>query len=531
MKMNMFFFLRSLKTKLIAGMSLLLILAFGLSAVLLIKEKTRELSDDIYNQVRNFSELTAPTVTGLYERYLAEDSFVYFNREIQSIFGKTPVITGIGMAEYAGTVLYDSTEEQVRQYSGDPRLIPSRDILDRVQATYPSYQTQSGRVVYLKQDADRNIESVDLLDREIAPIDPLDRIVSVVHPVGARYAVLYSPSYDILDQRIKAMWTKITLLTLFALLVGMAYAYFFSGKITRPLKKLQAGAVILGQGDFSTRVQVETRDEVGVLAGTFNKMAADLEKSVEAKMFQAKVGKELELASNIQKQLLPDKMPTIPGLDIASGIIAADAVGGDVYDFFSPDGENYYGYVGDVTGHGVPASLVVSIANALLHSYAEEIDPKQILIKANKIIHEKTTANMFITLALWHYNLKTLKFNIVNAGHEVPLKYNAKTLKTDELLKGGLALGMMPDIAPLMKDQYIEMETGDCIVFYTDGVPEAWKNDKEQYGMPEFKRVVTQSGDLPSAEAIKVALLADVKQWSGNYEQKDDITIMVIRKI
>jgi len=524
------FFLRSLKTKLVVGMVILLVLAFGLSAVLLIKEKTRELSDDIYREIRSYSDLTAPQITTLYERYLAEDSFVYFNREIQSIFGKTPVITGIGVAEYSGEVLYDSTEEQARQYTGDPRLIPSGSMLSRVQATYPSYELDDGRVVFLKMDAQKNLNTIDLLEKPVSPIEPLDRVVSVIYPVGARYAVLYSPSYDLLDQRIQAMWIKIILLTLFALLVGGAYAYFFSGNITRPLKKLQAGAVILGGGDFSARVQIETHDEVGMLAGTFNKMAEDLEKSVDAKMFQAKIGKELELAANIQKQLLPLTMPMIPGLDIAAGIIGADQVGGDVYDFFSPDQENFYGYVGDVTGHGVPASLVVSIANALFHSYSDLGDPKQILIKANKIIKEKTTANMFITLVLWHWNVKTQKMNVVNAGHEVPLKFTASTVKTDEMNKGGLALGMMPDISALMKDQYVELAKGDCLVFYTDGVPETWRNEKEQYGMPEFKRVVTQSCDLSSALAIKMALLADVKQWSQGYEQMDDITVMVVKR-
>ena len=173
---------------------------------------------------------------------------------------------------------------------------------------------------------------------------------------------------------------------------------------------------------------------------------------------------------------------------------------------------------------------MVSIANALIDSYVYLKDPKQILIQANKILKKKTRTNMFITLILWHWNPTTSQLNLVNAGHEVPLKYTANPVKTEELQKGGLALGMIPDITPLMKDQVVELQKGDCIILYTDGIPETWRNEKEQYGMPEFKRVVTQSCDLPSAEAIKVALLADPKQWSQGYEQKDDMTIMVLKK-
>lgn len=522
--------LHSLKLKLIAGMTVLLIVAFGVSAVLLIRQKTQELSADIYNSIRSFSDLTAPQIVDFYERYLAEESFVYFNREIQNLFNKTQEIVGIGVADYSGQVLYDSTEEQTRRYTGEPRVVTGT-MLERVQATYPSYQLQDGRVVYLRTNPEGVIDFIDVQEKSVDPIDSSDRVDNLVYPYGARYAILYAPSYEILEERVRATWIRIGLLATLAILFGVAFAYFFSSGITHPLKKLQAGAVVLGEGNFSTRVEVNTHDEVGVLAHTFNKMAEDLEKSMQAMAYKERVAKELELAAMIQREILPKEVPKVKGLDIAAGIIPAAEVGGDMYDFIALDGENYFGYVGDVTGHGVPAGLVVSIANALLDSYVYLKDPKKILIEANKILKRKTRTNMFITLILWHWNTQTQKLTLVNAGHEVPLKYTANPVNTEELDRGGLALGMIPDITPLVKEQVVELQKGDCIILYTDGIPETWRNEKDQYGMPEFKRVITQSCDLDSAEAIKVALLADVKQWSQGYEQKDDMTVMVIKKI
>ncbi|KKT76640.1 MAG: Serine phosphatase [Candidatus Peregrinibacteria bacterium GW2011_GWA2_44_7] len=484
-KLPSFLLFHSLKSKLIAGMTLLLVLAFGISSVFLIRQKTDELGADIYHSIRGFSDLTAPQIIDFYEQYLSEESFLYFNREIQSLFTKTQEIEAIGLAEYSGTVLYDSTEEKTRQYDGEVRTIPSGVMRDRIQATYPSYELESGRVVYLKPDDEGYISTVDLYEKTVAPILPSDRIVSVIYPYGARYAVLYSPSYAILDERIQAMWMRMVLLAVAAVLGGLVYAIFFSGNITGPLRKLQAGALVLGQGDFKARVDIKTHDEVESLANTFNKMAEDLERSMQAMAYKERLTKELELAAEIQKELLPKEVPKIPGLDLAAGIIPAAEVGGDLYDFIKLDDENYFG---------------------------------------------KTRTNMFITLILWHWNPTTSQLNLVNAGHEVPLKYTANPVKTEELQKGGLALGMIPDITPLMKDQVVELQKGDCIILYTDGIPETWRNEKEQYGMPEFKRVVTQSCDLPSAEAIKVALLADPKQWSQGYEQKDDMTIMVLKK-
>jgi serine phosphatase RsbU (regulator of sigma subunit) len=521
----------SLRTKLIAGIFLLLLVAFGLSSVLLINQKTDELAMDTYGSVKSFSDLTAPTVVELYERYLSQDNFVYYNREIQKMFDKTEEVVGIGLATYDGQILYDSSEEEAKQRDGEDLYAPE-SMIDRIQATHPSYRLDDGRVVYVRTTVDGYVDYLNTSEELIDPIESSDRITDVIYPYGTKYAVLYAPSYAVLEARVQAMWVRIVLLALFAVLIGMAYAYFFSTSMTRPLKSLREKATLLGEGDFSVRVDnVKTKDEVGVLATTFNQMAGDLEKSMDARAYQERVGKELELAAGIQQDLLPKENPKVPGLDIAAGIIPADEVGGDVYDYIAPDEDNLYGYVGDVTGHGVPAGLLVSVTSALIHSYSHLQDPKQVLIETNKIIKQKTRANMFVTLILWHWNVKTKKLTLVSAGHEVALKYSAGPVKTDELDKGGIALGMMPDISALIKDQPVELEPKDCIILYTDGVPEAWRNEKEQYGMPEFKRVVTQSCDLPSAEAIKMALLADVKQWTDGFEQKDDITVMVLKRV
>ncbi|MFA4831678.1 MAG: hypothetical protein WC618_05980, partial [Patescibacteria group bacterium] len=131
-------FLRSLKTKLTLGMIVFLIVSFGVSSMLLVQQKTVELSRDLYTSVRSFSDLTAPQVVNFYEQYLGEESFVYFNREIQKLFDKTEEISGIGVVSYAGEILYDSSEEIASQYQGETRIAPEA-LLPRIQSAYPSY--------------------------------------------------------------------------------------------------------------------------------------------------------------------------------------------------------------------------------------------------------------------------------------------------------------------------------------------------------------------------------------------------------
>src|SRR5690606_32671105 len=145
---------------------------------------------------------------------------------------------------------------------------------------------------------------------------------------------------------------------------------------------------------FKHRVYVKTKDEVATLANAFNSMAQELEISTKALVYKERVAKELEIAANIQKELLPKEIPVISGLDIAAGILPAEEIGGDCYDFLATDDNNLLMYLGDVTGHGVPAGIVVSIANALIYNYSHDTDMREILSQVNRILKVKTSSNM-----------------------------------------------------------------------------------------------------------------------------------------
>ena len=130
--------MRSIKTKLILAISILVIFLFSITALLLIDEKRSELSQDIYSNARAFSELTSPRIIDLYESLLKEKSFVIFNREIKDVFKKNEDIAEISVYTFAGEVLYDSSQEKDRQYEGDKREIADPDLAARVKASLPS---------------------------------------------------------------------------------------------------------------------------------------------------------------------------------------------------------------------------------------------------------------------------------------------------------------------------------------------------------------------------------------------------------
>ncbi len=523
--------LHSIKTKLVLTISALIIVLLSAAAFVLIREKQRELTKDIFDRARSFAELTAENVVSDYNLYLAQKSFVYFNRNIQDTFAKNVDVSAIKVVGYNGEIVYDSTTEKEKQYDGAVRKAEKKDLVEQVKSRNASVKTlDTGRVVYLKKNQDGSVSPVDFNEKGVGALAQDEKIEYLVQPAANDFAVVYSISYQALQDRINQTSIRILLLAIFGVGVGILMAILYAGTITKPIRKLKEGAEIFATGKFDYRVDIKTKDELQTLANSFNKMAADLEISTKALVYKERVAKELELAAKIQKQLLPTQMPKIKGLDISAGLLPAEEIGGDCYDFIHTGLDKLVLYIGDVTGHGVPSGIVVSIANALAYHLADKEDLLNLMVSMNKVIKEKTASNMFLTMVMLQWDAALNKLEYVNAGHEQMIHFHAKDKKVTLTPAGGLALGMFPDIGKLLKLQEIVMEKDDVLVMYSDGIPESWKNEKEMYGMARFKRAVSEYSDLPSSIAIRNALLADVKEFSGKYKQMDDITLIVLKK-
>jgi len=522
--------MHSLKTKLVLTISILIVVLFTLASGLFISEKQKELTNDIYVNARSFAELTAPNLANFYNLYLAEKSFVYFNREVQNTFQKFADLEGLQIINYNGEVLYDSATEKEKQYEGAPRLIQTQEFLAQIKAKNPSVLTQDGQTVYLKKQENGEFATVDVNEQPVKALAQDEKISYLVEPASNDMSVVYFISYKNLQDRVNATAMRGVLLGVFGVGIGILLAYLYASSITKPLKKLTEGAGILATGDFKHRVEVKTKDELATLADEFNKMAQELEISTKALVYKERVAKELELAAKIQKDILPKTIPQIAGLDISAGLLPAEEIGGDSYDFLKLSEDELLMYLGDVTGHGVPSGIVVSVANALIYNYASSTSIKDLLINVNRILKEKTSSNMFMTLVMLKWISSQGKLKYVSAGHEQMVHFHAAEKKVTLTPAGGIALGMLGDIARTLNENEIVMEKGDTLVIYSDGIPECWKNETEMYGMARLKRAVSEYSDLPSAFSLRNALLADVKEFAGKYKQMDDITLIVLKR-
>lgn len=527
--------MKSLKSKLILGISLFIIVLFSITAFLQVREKEKELINDILIHSRSFAELTAQRIVEDYKLYLIPNSFVYFNRDIQDILAKDEDIAGIKVVNFSGEILYDSAQDIEQKYAGVARTNNDPSLLQEIQSKNISVKTlDDKREVYFKKNVNANgavsYEQIDFNEQSVKALATDQRIEYMVSPGDDQYSVIFDISYAALAARVQATELRIMILAVFGVGLGILLAFIFGSNITKPIAILKRGAEILATGDFSHRVEVKTRDEIYDLAQSFNTMAGEIQEGTKALVYKERVGKELELAEQIQQRLIPKIIPQVKGLDISAGIIPAEEIGGDCYDFLMPNDNELLFYLGDVTGHGVPSGIIVSIANALFYTFADRDNLLEIIADVNEVLKAKTMSNMFVTLVLMKWIVDQQKFTYVSAGHEQIVHYRAKQDDVVLLPSGGLALGMIKDMSKLIKIQDVDLDSGDVLFIYSDGIPEAWRNEKEMYGMERLKEKVRIYSKFPGALSIRNALMSDVHLFREGYKQMDDITCIVVKR-
>jgi HAMP domain-containing protein len=520
----------TIRSKLVLAISILMVIVFSIASYLFINEKKTELAQDIYINSLAFSRLTAPTIAYNYDLYMEQNSFVYFNREISSVFAQNDDIKNIKVFSYDGRVLYDSELDVEAKYVGEERFV-NEDLMDYIQSRNVGVKLKDGRDVFVKIGVDEEVYFVDKNEHRIDRVEDGAFVEYFVVPATEKYSLYYGIDYTNLEIRVARMRVRIIYLAIFGVMLGVFMSIFMAKRVTRPVSELVEGAEHIAKGDFDYRVDIKTNDELSFLGSAFNKMAVDLKAGLKARLYEERKTTELQLATKIQEELIPKEVPGIEGLDMAASIVPAGEIGGDIYDFLPVGDKKMLIYLGDVTGHGIPAGIVSSIANSLLFGYASKGDLKVILSEVNRVMKAKTMTTMFMTLCLVSWDAEQKKLTYSSAGHEQLIHYSARKNSTDLAPAGGMALGMIEDISGVLQVNEVDFQSGDFLILYSDGIPETWKNEQESYGMDRLRHVVEKFASKSTAEELKSIILSDLEQFRGDHEQMDDVTIVVIKRV
>jgi len=249
---------------------------------------------------------------------------------------------------------------------------------------------------------------------------------------------------------------------------------------------------------------------------------------LEERIEKERIEEELTIAKSIQKGLLPDPIPQCDQLDIVADNISSYQVGGDYFDILETPANHLLFAIGDVTGKGIPAALLMANLQAMLHVLLPvDISLSEASGQVNDIIYQNTPSDKFITFFWGIFNPDNSEFRFVNAGHNNPLLLRAGQDDPEELTEGGLILGAMPTMNPY-EEQRVTLETDDVLVLYTDGVTESMNEEEtEEFGEERLINCIKEHRSR-SAEGIKQAITDAVKAFSKDI-QYDDITLIVIK--
>ena len=240
-----------------------------------------------------------------------------------------------------------------------------------------------------------------------------------------------------------------------------------------------------------------------------------------------RIEQELRVARRIQQATLPEEVPTLEGWQISPFYRPAREVGGDFYDFHLLSEGRLGVVVGDATGKGVPAALVMSTTCGMLQLAARALDsssPGEVLVQVNETLLSRIPPNMFVTCFYAVLDPKSASLTYANAGHDLPYLY--RNGDAEELRARGMPLGLMPGMS--YEEGEVTLAEGDCVLFYSDGLVEAHASDGEMFGFPRLRALVAEHG---GERSLRNLLLEELYSFVGDgWEQEDDITLLTLRR-
>ncbi|RCW81540.1 SpoIIE family protein phosphatase [Phyllobacterium bourgognense] len=389
------------------------------------------------------------------------------------------------------------------------------------------------------------------------PIKPETMSVGIVVPEREIYAALFAAQDGISRATNRILIYQIIAIAV-SLLIVFAAVLGISKRITAGLSALASAARRLQAKDYSVRVNIPTRDEVGEAGAAFNRMAEqisfhteNLERLVDERTSELeganqeisalnsklqdenlRLGAELAVARQIQLMVLPraHELEAIPCIEIAAYMRPADEVGGDYYDVLQNGSRVKIG-IGDVTGHGLESGVLMLMVQSIVRALQEtgEGDPRQFLDRLNRAIFkniERTNTDKHLSLAFLDYEDERIT---LSGQHEEVLVIRAGgAVERIDTLNLGLPVGLELDILPFVETHAIPFSSGDVIVLYTDGVTEAEDLEGTFYGINRLSESARQRYG-GTAEEIKTGVLEDLMAHIGTQKIHDDITLVIMR--
>jgi sigma-B regulation protein RsbU (phosphoserine phosphatase) len=300
-------------------------------------------------------------------------------------------------------------------------------------------------------------------------------------------------------------------------------------RITKAVAELYGATQFVQKGDFSHRVHIDYRDQLGELGESFNQMTSSIGTLIEEQNKRQRLENEISIAREVQNQLFPSTLPSVPGVEIEAICKAARSVSGDYYDFIQLSPTHVAIAIADISGKGISAALLMASLQAALRSQtlaegAEHLSTAELVTRLNRHLVRNTGDDRFATFFVAVYDSATRTIRYTNAGH-LPsfLIGNGSSQLLD---KGGMVLGVLEEYE--YEQGILQVAPNSLLIGYSDGLVEPENVYGEQFGIQRLKEAAVQAQNA-SPLMVAESLMAAAEEWAGTPEQADDMTVIVAR--
>ncbi|MCY3553922.1 MAG: SpoIIE family protein phosphatase [Gemmatimonadetes bacterium] len=316
-------------------------------------------------------------------------------------------------------------------------------------------------------------------------------------------------------------------------LISFMIGLLISRRITTAVHGLYEGTEAIRAGRTDFRVEEKARDQLGELGRSFNTMAHSIEMLMNEEREKERIETELSMAREVQARFIPNMPPQRGPLELAGAWIPARTVSGDYYDFIEHRDRVLDIVVGDISGKGISAALMMAGLQASLRSQA--LDPalegspdrlSRLMSRLNVYLCHSTAPERFATVFICSYHMETARLNYCCAGHNPPLLLRNGSDDVSLLESGGYPIGLFPEAE--YEDSSVIVDPGDLFAVYTDGITDALNREDEDFGEARLRGVLSRNRDRSSEEILE-RILASVRDFSLGVEQFDDQTAVIGR--
>jgi len=314
-------------------------------------------------------------------------------------------------------------------------------------------------------------------------------------------------------------------------LISFVSGFLLAKSITASIHNLFEGTERIKKGELNYKIKIHAKDQLGELAAQFNSMTDSIQNLMVERAEKERLAEALLIARNMQQKLLPKEITSFGGIDIASMNLPAEEMCGDYYDIIRKNEQELGIIIADVSGKGPSAALYMAeLKGVMLSTSQRTIDPKEVMVEANRVLSPTLDSRNFVTMTYAMINEPLKVMTMCRAGHNPIIHYHYKTGLAEIVQSRGIGLGVSRNgiFERTLEEVQRNLDSGDILVFYTDGLTEAMNESNQLYGLDRLSEIILKNSDRSTNE-IKDAIFRDLEYFLNKRLPQDDVTLVLLK--